>query len=215
MQPNVNRLVIWSVIATGISTVTVQLVTIREFLSQFHGNEITISLSLFCWLLLTGIGSLVAKFVKSSSLTLYTLLLLLIALWPLLQIVCIRGFRDAIFIHGASPGLYQIFFYIMVTTAPYCLLIGFILPYALKALNRGNGAFTSGELYITDSIGDISGGVLFSFILVYWVNPFKTIAITSGLMVAAPQRPGPRKTASKPSFKSFSAPLFPCRGEAH
>ena len=44
------RLVIWSVIGVGISSVNVQLVTIREFLSQFQGNEIVISLTLFCWL---------------------------------------------------------------------------------------------------------------------------------------------------------------------
>ena len=185
MQANTKRLIIWSIIGTGISSVTVQLVTVREFLSQFHGNEITISLSLFCWLLLTGIGSLAAKPVRRSSLTFYTLLLILMALWPLLQMICIRGLRDAIFIHGASPGFCRIFFYIMATTSPYCFLIGFILPYALKVLNEENGRFTSGELYITDNIGDISGGALFSFILVYWVNPFKTIAITSGLMLVA------------------------------
>ncbi|MCD4715202.1 MAG: hypothetical protein K8R45_00510, partial [Desulfobacterales bacterium] len=70
------RLIIWSIIGTGISSVTTQLLTIREFLSQFHGNEITISLVLFCWLLLTGLGSLAAKGVKRSSLGFYTLLIL-------------------------------------------------------------------------------------------------------------------------------------------
>jgi len=177
------RLIIWSIIGTGISSIAVQLITIREFLSQFHGNEITISLVLFCWLLLTGFGSLIAKFVKRPSVSLYSVLTLLIALWPLLHIIFIRNFRDAAFIHGTSPGFYQIFFYIMGTTTPYCLLVGFILPYALKVIEKSNPHFTSGELYITDSIGDISGGVLFSFILVYWVKPFMTIAITSSLLI--------------------------------
>jgi spermidine synthase len=181
---NNRRLIIWSIIGTGISSIAVQLVTIREFLSQFHGNEITISLVLSSWLLVTGLGSLVAKFFKRSSLTLYSLLIVFIAIWPLLQIISIRGFRELIFIHGASPGFYQIFFYIMITTAPYCLLVGFILPYALKVLHECRYEFTSGELYITDSIGDITGGILFSFILVYWMKPFKTIALTSGLLIA-------------------------------
>jgi len=177
------RLIIWSVIGTGISSIAVQLITIREFLSQFHGNEITISLVLFCWLLLTGFGSLIAKFVKRPSVSLYSVLTLLIALWPLLHIIFIRNFRDVAFIHGTSPGFYQIFFYIMGTTTPYCFLVGFILPYALKVIEESNSHFKSGELYITDSIGDISGGVLFSFILVYWVKPFMTIAITSSLLI--------------------------------
>jgi spermidine synthase len=105
------------------------------------------------------------------------------AIWPLIQVILIRGFRETIFIHGVSPGFHQIFFYIMVTTTPYCLLVGFILPYSLKVLHDNDYPFTSGQLYLTDNIGDISGGVLFSFILVYWVKPFKAIAITSVLMV--------------------------------
>ena len=177
------RLIIWSIIGTGISSIAVQLVTIREFLSQFHGNEITISLALFCWLLLTGLGSLAVKPVKHSSLTFYALLTILMAIWPLIQIVFIRDFRETIFIHGVSPGFHQIFFYIMATTAPYCFMVGFILPYSLKVLHDNHHPFTSGELYLTDSVGDICGGIIFSFILVYWVKPFKTIAITSGLMI--------------------------------
>lgn len=180
---NDKRLIIWSIIGTGISSIAVQLVTIREFLSQFHGNEITISLVLFCWLLLTGIGSLIAKFFKPPSLTLYSVLALLIAVWPLIQIIVIRDVRETIFIHGASPGFYQIFFYILVTTTPYCLLVGFILPYALKVLTANLHHFTSGELYITDNVGDIMGGVLFSFILVFWLKPFQTIAVTSSLLI--------------------------------
>ncbi len=180
---NVKRLIIWSIIGTGISSIAVQLVTIREFLSQFHGNEVTISLVLFSWLLLTGLGSLAAKLVRRSSLTFYALLTILMALWPLIQIILIRELRETIFIHGVSPGFHQIFFYIMAATTPYCLMVGFILPYSLKALHDNDYPFTSGQLYLTDSVGDISGGIMFSFILVYWVKPFKTIAITSGLMI--------------------------------
>ncbi|NNG07542.1 MAG: hypothetical protein HKM90_07385, partial [Desulfobacteraceae bacterium] len=177
------RLIIWAIIGTGISSIAVQLITIREFLSQFHGNEITISLVLFSWLLLTGFGSLAAKPVKRSSLTLFALITIWMAIWPLIQIILIRELRETIFIHGVSQGFHQIFLYIMVATTPYCLMVGFILPHSLKVLHDNDYPFTSGELYLTDNIGDICGGILFSFILVYWVNPFKTIAITSGLMI--------------------------------
>jgi len=179
------KLIIWSIIGTGISSIAVQLVTIREFLSQFHGNEITISLVLFCWLLITGLGSLAARFVKRSSLILFALLTLFMAVWPLIQIILIRGFREAIFIHGVSPGFHQIFFYIMTTMTLYCFMVGFILPHSLKVLQDRRYAFTTGQLYLTDSIGDICGGILFSFILVYWVSPFKSIVMTSSVMIIA------------------------------
>ena len=180
---NVKRLIIWSIVGTGISSITVQLVTIREFLSQFHGNEITIALVLFCWLLITGLGSLCARPIQKGSLTLFALLSLVTALFPFVQILLIRGFRDTIFIHGAAPGFYQILGYIAATTTFYCLLVGFILPYSLKVLESGDYPFTSGQLYITDSIGDISGGVLFSFFLVYWLKPFKAVAFSSTLLI--------------------------------
>jgi spermidine synthase len=176
-------LIIGSVVGTGVSSIAVQLITIREFLTQFHGNEVTISVVLFSWLLLTGVGSLLARAVRRSSLAGYAMLAAFIALWPLLQLILIRDLREVIFIHGAAPGFYPIFFYILGITSPYCLAVGFILPYALTVLQGHRHAFTSGELYVTDSIGDITGGILFSFILVYWMKPFKTIAVTSSLLV--------------------------------
>jgi spermidine synthase len=180
---NEKRLIILSIIGTGITSVATQLVTIREFLTQFHGNEITISLVLFCWLFLTGIGSFAAKGVKRTNLKVYSLLILVIAVWPLLQLIAIRGLRETFFTHGVSPGFYPIFFYILASITPYCLLTGFILPHALKVLTERQHGFESGDLYLTDSIGDIIGGALFSFVLVYWLNPFSTIAITSSLLI--------------------------------
>ncbi len=180
---NLKRLIIWSIIGTGISSVTTQLLTIREFLTQFNGNEIIISLVIFCWLLMTGIGALTAKFVKGGGPKVYAPLILIIAIWPLLQIIGIRGFREFFFIHGVSPGFYPILFYILITVTPYCLLTGFVLPFSQNVLNISHYPFESGDLYITDSIGDIAGGAIFSFILVYLLKPFPIIAITSSLLI--------------------------------
>ena len=176
-------IIVWSIIGTGISSITVQLITIREFLTQFHGNEITISLVLFVWLLLNGVGSFFSPLIKIKKAPIYALITLFIALWPLLQLVIIRYYRETLIVHGASPGFYQIFFYILITIAPYAFLTGYILPGALDLLRAHHYDFTSGELYITDSIGDILGGVIFSFFLVYWFNPFKTVAITSSILI--------------------------------
>jgi spermidine synthase len=177
------NLIVWSIIGTGISSVTIQLVTIREFLTQFHGNEITIALVLFVWLLFNGAGSLLCRAAKITGISLYSLLILFIAIWPFPQLIIIRYLRDILIVHGASPGFYQILFYVSLTTAPYALLTGYMLPCSLEIIKANYHDFTSGELYITDNIGDILGGVVFSFILVYWFNPFKTIAITSAILI--------------------------------
>jgi len=182
---HLKRLVIVSIIGTGISSVTTQLLTVREFLSQFHGNEITISLVLFSWLLLSGLGSLAAKFFKKATPGVYIFLCLLIAVWPLLQIVFIRHFRENLFLHGTAPGFYAIFFYTVAMVAPYCLLAGFVLPYALGLLRGYRYRFDTGGLYLTDSIGDIAGGILFSFLFVYWLKPFPTIGFASAVLAGS------------------------------
>lgn len=180
---NFFNLIIVSVIGTGISSIAVQIITLREFLTQFHGNEITISLVLFCWLMVSGIGSLTSQFFKRKSVVLYAILCLIIGFFPLFQIIAIRLLRDIIFIHGESPGFYPTFFFIVTLTAPYTFLIGFILPYSLTVIKAQRETFTSGGLYITDNAGDIVGGVLFSFFLVYVVSPFKAIALTSFILI--------------------------------
>ena len=142
----------------------------REFLSSFEGNELVIGLILFFWLLLSGLGSFLGRYFKRSSITLYAFLTLAIGVLPLVQIITIRYGRELVFSPGTSPGLYQIVWFIVIVIAPYCIVTGFILPYGLIVLRRLLSEFSSGRLYFLDSIGDISGGVLFSFILVYLLS---------------------------------------------
>ncbi|MEJ2024985.1 MAG: fused MFS/spermidine synthase, partial [Deltaproteobacteria bacterium] len=134
-------------------------------------------------LLITALGTLTAKWVKPVSLRLYGFLALVIGVWPLVQMIGIRGFRDSFFAHGVSPGFYPILFYIVVTITPYCLLAGFFLPHSQYLLNRRGYPFESGSLYVIDSIGDITGGLIFSFILVYWLKPFMTLTIGSSSLI--------------------------------
>ncbi len=179
---NLAGIIILSVVGTGISSIAVQIITIREFLTQFSGNEITISLVLFCWLVISGIGSLASRSIKSS-LFMYSVLALVTGIFPLAQIIAIRILRDVIFIHGESPGLYPTFFFILGLSAIYTFMIGLILPYSLGVIRQDKRDLTTGGLYITDNIGDIGGGILTSFILVYFFTPFKVIALTSSLLL--------------------------------
>jgi spermidine synthase len=208
---NIRRLILWSIIGMGISSITVQLVIIREILTQFQGNEMTISVAVFCWLLLTAMGSFSAKFIKPSSITLYSVLALIAAFWPLPQIILIRHFREAVFIHGASPGFYHVFLFILAAVALYCLLSGFILPFSLNVLKAaGYDDSTSGELYITDNVGDILGGIIFSFFLVYRTTPFQAIAITSApaVLVAVALLNNKRKMFILAAAVIFSAAFY-------
>jgi spermidine synthase len=175
--------IIWSIIGAGISSVATQLLTVREILTQFHGNEITIALVLFSWLLLTGLGSLAARLPLHPSVTLYGLLTLLMAFGPLGMLIAIRALMQTVFTHGLSPGFYATLLFITAAMTPYCLLTGFVLPYAQKVLHAHGVPYESAELYFTDNVGDIFGGAVFSFVLVYWFRPFGIVAATSACLV--------------------------------
>ena len=175
------RLVSFLVVSIGFSSVTVQLLTIREFLSSFQGNEIVIGIILFCWLLLTAMGSFAAKFFTRISYSTFAFLTMLAGIMPLLQTLAIRMGRDYVFVKGAAVGFYGVLGFVLATITPYCLITGFILPYALIHIRTIGDRFTSGHLYLLDSTGDILGGICFSFIWVYVLTPFQAIAASSFL----------------------------------
>ena len=174
------------VVATGISSVVTQLLVIRECLAQFRGNEFVIALILFNWLILGGLGTLLARRpggrrwrFRATPARLGWLSLLLSAM-PVLQILAIRLLRDIVFISGASAGFYQTLAYTFSVMAPYGLLVGFVLPYSLFVLRREDPGYPGARVYIADNIGDVAGGALFAFVLVTTAKPFQGILL-SGL----------------------------------
>jgi len=148
------------VIATGIASVVTQLVLIREFLSQFQGNEIVIALILFSWLTLGGLGTLLARPTAGSRLAtlqaLYWLSLALV-LFSALTLFGARLLRDLVFTRGASVGFYPTFVYIAAVTAPYALLIGFLLPLSLFVLRNQRADYPGALVCIRDNACEYCG----------------------------------------------------------
>ncbi len=186
-KPNERRLVA-VVITTGIASVVTQLVLIREFLSQFQGNEIVIALILFSWLVLGGLGTLLARPAAGSRLATrqalgwLSLALVLISTPTLLGA---RLLRDLVFTHGASVGFYPTFAYIAAVAAPYALLIGFLLPLGLFVLRSQVPDYPGALVYVWDNIGDIGGGALFSFLIVFWLTPVQAVVAAHLPLLAA------------------------------
>jgi len=165
------------VIATGISSVVTQLLIIREFLAQFQGNEFVIALILFNWLILGGVGTILARWVTQrlweATVNRLGWLSLVLACLPAVQILAIRHLRDVFFIYGSSVGFYSTLAYTFLTIAPYCLVLGFVLPFSLFVIRVENPDYPGTLIYITDNLGDVAGGALFSFALVYLVTPLQ------------------------------------------
>jgi spermidine synthase len=164
-------------VATGIASVVAQLLLIREFLALFRGNEYIIALLLFNWLILGGIGTRLARLVagRTASRANLAWISLALAVLGIVQIPAIRQLRDLVFIHGSSVGFYPTFLFILVGMAPYCLLVGFALPYCLFVLRSETPGYSGVKVYMADNLGDVSGGALFSFFLVWLVTPLQAL----------------------------------------
>ncbi|MFZ5571725.1 MAG: hypothetical protein ACOZF0_15085 [Thermodesulfobacteriota bacterium] len=189
MKKRNEHAVIRVVIVTGIASVVTQLLTIREFLAQFKGNEYVIALILFSWLMLGGLGTLTANTAARMGLRATTARLgglsILLAALAAVQLLLIRGLRDMVFIHGSSVGFYPTFFFIFSLVSPYGLLVGFLLPYSLFVLRGVRPDFAAANIYIADNLGDVAGGALFSFVLVVLLSPLKAAGLSGALLVMA------------------------------
>lgn len=166
------RLLILSIITLGVSSVISQLLVIREFLAVFSGNELTVGIILGNWTLLTGIGSYIGKKLPRD----YTVLAkaqIGIGIVPILVLIILRTTKNVLFVQGEIANLTEIFGWSLILLAPFCILAGAVLVLACNIYSDKRLAADIGTVYIIDSMGDIAGGALFSFILIYFLNQFQ------------------------------------------
>ncbi|MBU7018347.1 MAG: fused MFS/spermidine synthase [Theionarchaea archaeon] len=170
------RLLVLSVIVLGISSVMVQLVVMREFLAIFGGNELTYGVILGNWTLLTGIGSYLGKRLPQKH------IVLMGSQWgvgilPVIQLFFLRFTRNILFVPGEIANLTEIFVWSFVLLAPFCLLTGSFLIFACTLYSKERNPKNIGDIYIIDSLGDIMGGFLFSFVLIYVLNQVQIVSV--------------------------------------
>nr|WP_320192507.1 fused MFS/spermidine synthase [uncultured Desulfobacter sp.] len=170
--------VIAVVIATGITSVATQIAVIREFLCLFSGNEFVIAVTLFNWLFLSGCGTLLYRFSCKkfpASAQMLSGCSLVLCFVGIIQIPVVRVFYDRIFLTGQAVGFYQTLIFTGISFAPYCILVGALLPMSLDLEKKRFKGADSTRIYIADNIGDAFGGAVFSFVLVLVLTPVQAV----------------------------------------
>ena len=181
------RLVLLAVGGLGVSAVMTQLVLMRELLGAFSGNELVFGISLGSWLLLTGAGTWLGRSSARLKDPAEALIvgLVLVAVIPLGQVIAVRVLRDVVFLRGAAVGVAGTVLGSLALLLPFCLVSGALLTLACALLDRGaaprEGASAIGRVYVADSLGSIGGGILFSFVLVPWLDHFALLCFPATL----------------------------------
>jgi len=170
-------------LALGTSSVSVQLVMIREIMSSFSGNELIIGLVLGVWLLFTGLGSALGVPLAKRARPERALFLghVLIALIPFGQVAAIRGL-PLLWVRGEMLGLTSAVTSSASILIPYCLIGGAMIPAAGALLE---GKETTSKVYIVDTIGDIAGGLLFSLLFVHALSHWDSLVVVGLLNLFA------------------------------
>jgi spermidine synthase len=170
-------------LALGTSSVSVQLIMIREVMSTFCGNELVIGLVLGVWLLFTGLGSALGVPLAKRARPERTLFAghILVGVLPFIQIAAVRAL-PLLWVRGEMLGLTSAIFSSTLILIPFCIVAGGMLPIAGTLLK---GKDTTSRVYIADTMGDIAGGLLFSFVLVYTLSHWDSLIVLGMLNLLA------------------------------
>lgn len=171
----------------GVSAFVTQLVLMRELLAVFAGNELTFGVVLGHWMLLTGLGAALGRGARRlrDPIAVLVVAQAAIALLPVVDMLAVRGLRNVIFLRGAAPGFSETVVGSLLLLAPYCLLAGYLLTLACRLLAEHQESGAIGRVYVLDILGDIVGGVLFSFVLVVWFDHFACLYVPAALNLTA------------------------------
>lgn len=169
--------------ATGVTAIVGQVLLMRELVATFYGNELLLGLVLAAWLAWGAIGALTATRQRRSGAGTLGVCLLAVALLLPAQLAMVRGSRALLGVPaGASVDFGTLVGVVVLILAPLCMLLGALFALGARLLVDGGGS--AGQAYIWESAGAFAGGVLFTFILVRWLDPFQIAFLVASLDVA-------------------------------
>ena len=185
------KMISLSIILTGFTAMASQIIYMRQFLTAFYGNELSISFILAGWLIGGVIGSaLLGRFADriGSKIRAFSSCQVLLALFLIAGIVATNFIK--IFL-GVYPGeiipLFPIIVMSFVILAPTCILLGFIFSLSCRIYASEFGAAAPGisGVYILEAIGSIIGGAVTSFILIKLFDALHIMVIFALLNIFA------------------------------
>ncbi len=201
---------LFSIVLIGFSTIVVQTLFIREFLTLFYGNEIVIGSFLGIWLFWTAAGSgWLARYLFPQK-NLQIIFTFIQATWIFLALVTLLLIRalPALFNlnTGEITGYLTILRIIFLTLAPFCIFSGMLYTLACHLYTHAaQSASGHTRVYLWEAIGATSGGLMLSFVLLSFVNPVQIIFIIMGIkFIYYPGRTQKEPLAAWRTFSFFN-----------
>lgn len=191
-----------ALLALGFTTTIAQVLLVRELVAIFYGNELVLGLILAVWLAWGALGAgLSGRFASYSpqrgGMALAAGGLALLGLLPALQILLVRAARGLLRVPpGALVEFGPMVGTVLLSVAPVCLLAGALFPILARCLAEAGQP--AGRAYLWECAGAATGGALFSFVLIRYLDPFQTAALILVVDLAAALLLAPLPFANSP-----------------
>lgn len=182
--------VLYSLILAGITSVSAQIILIREFFTAFYGNELSIGFILLIWLLggLLGSGIIGSVFVDKikRKLLLFSFLQISLAVLVPAGIVFARTSRLLFDIGTGEIVSAPVFIFSSgVALLPCALSLGFIFVLGCKIIERPSPSGAIGRVYTLEAIGAALGGTITNLVLIRCFGPLHIAFMLSALNLIA------------------------------
>ena len=169
----------------GLSSIVAQIVLLRELLTSFLGNELTLGIILANWLILVAIGAvIIGKTVEKveRKIEVFAFFQLLFSVALPFAIYLSRIFKNILLTTpgealGFAPIFYSSFLILLPVTLPQGAL--FTCGCNLYSQYIKKDVSSIGMVYVFESIGSIIGGLLMTFLLLQYLNSFEIAFIIS------------------------------------
>jgi len=179
----------FSFILIGFTSIVSQIFILREFLIVFYGNEITLGIILFSWLLSGAIGSYTFSkltVIIKNHLKIFNLIKIFLSGYIIFLIFLIR--KIPLFFNF-SPGEITGFSIVIISSFVILFLFNFLLSglFVLGVRIYKDEKTSVSSVYLYESIGAFIGGILSTFLFLKFFNTqlsFAIIALLNLLTVA-------------------------------
>lgn len=171
--------IVFTAFLIGFTSITGQILMMRELIIVFYGNELSLGIILASWLFWVAIGSSVlgriADKIQWRLSVLFGCLFLVFIVLPS-SVFAARNIRNILGVYpGELIGFRPILISSFLLLIPLCVMVGFAFALTCRILSdiSGRTAISVGQVYISEAVGASIGGLLANFVLIELLNPFQ------------------------------------------
>ncbi len=178
------------VMMLGVISQIGQVLILRELMMVFQGSEVSIGIILGAWMVWTGTGSILGGVLAERTsrpgviLRISAVIGFLLIPLTVASARLIRGFFNLL--PGTYLSLSEMALASFAVMGPACLIIGaqFVLLAKLwRRKDKSRGSEGAGKTYAGEAAGNLAGGVIFTFLLVRYIDPLLISVLVAGFML--------------------------------